>query len=488
MAKAGFRVPIVLCLSAAVVAVVAAACSQTTGARENVVLPSLVESPDPAEDDEVSLLQLTLREHRASVQKQDLPKEYIVSKNDEESDENTLAPAGGEVLIHFRGAVRYMPEEADADGSGKDADLERALRESTKEADLAVAKISLEDPDVPGAEISTEDPDLSAEDPDLSAESHPWHPESDEEQQNPWTETSSGDDDKKAASLDRYPAIFNSLKDLLPKAEHNTVGNQSAVSVVDEDNQSSESNMSTLIAITSRAALKLLSFGCADGTECRNLRKYFPDAQIHGVDLDTTLISQNTEDNADPLIQYFDSTTELNMGTYDAVLAMDTLCSQSDPPSHMSHQNFTNAIHLLDRLVRPGGYLVLYNANYPLSEFAESDRYENMATGCDLGRSPTVLTADQSGMDDPHWGDWKKRGQCTSWGKHCIESGWREKLDSNGEELQPVGHGMMSFGCMYPGPIFKKLHDSPADADSDYDRELSESDYERALFQARVWR
>merc|ERR1719408_1065565 len=116
----------------------------------------------------------------------------------------------------------------------------------------------------------------------------------------------------------------------------------------------------------------------------------------------------------------------------------------------MPYKEFTDTMQLLDRLVGLGGYMVIYNSNYAFTEFPDAERYQNMAVGCNVGRSFSVLTADEKWWrsEDP---DWKyKRGTCTPWGEFCFESGWKTKVDYHGVQMQPRGHGLMSFGCMYP--------------------------------------
>jgi len=294
-------------------------------------------------------------------------------------------------------------------------------------------------------------------------------------------DTSSTRDSSNSSSWDRYPAIFSDLATLFSVAEQksNSFSNESAM-------HSSLSNVSTNQSHQSNRSrgLKILSVGYTnDGNECETLRRYFPDARIDGLDFDSGLVKKHAVDNDDPLTRYFDDASTLTTEgheSYDAVLAMGSLCShkmQSETDKwnevpfteHLPYENFTSTMKLLDSLVRPGGYLVIYNANYPFSEFVGAPRYKNMARGCGVGRSATVLTLDQKGTMTG------QRGGCTPWGKFCAESGWRMKFDRNGEEVQPEGSGMMTFGCMYPGSFFKKIKSLSKDLQDSWNQ-LEEKD------------
>jgi len=159
----------------------------------------------------------------------------------------------------------------------------------------------------------------------------------------------------------RYPTIFRLLKDLL-----DDVGKAGKPA-------------------------KLLSFGCSDGSECHSLRTYFPDAIIHGVDIAADLIAENIANNTDSSIDFYDNTANLSTESYDAVLAMSVLLHQGssvskhlsydeyvDTVKHLAYHKYVDAVTVLDRLVRPGGYLVIYNADHPFSEYPHHHDYKNM--------------------------------------------------------------------------------------------------------------
>jgi hypothetical protein len=235
-------------------------------------------------------------------------------------------------------------------------------------------------------------------------------------------------------SDDRYPAIFLDLKDLL-SGEKDPDGSPDM----------------------HRASLKLLSFGCGSG-EPRTMRKYFPEAHVDGVDADRSLIASNNGNNSDKMLRYHESTSSLQPGSYDAVLALSVLCSPNEK-SFLPYESFVNSMTLIDQFVKPGGYIVLYNSNYPFYEFAESHRYESVADRCNVANENVVEKLDQRGSVSPH--SWN-RGWCTQFGKYCTESGWRSKYDRTGKQIQPKQpDDAMTFGCFYPGTMFRKVSAAP---------------------------
>jgi hypothetical protein len=232
--------------------------------------------------------------------------------------------------------------------------------------------------------------------------------------------------------MNRYPAIFHGLQELL----------------ADRPNSS----------------LKLLSFGCSDGSEVRTLRQYYSGATIHGVDVDKNMITQNTASNRDPLVSYFSNTTFLQPESYDAVLAMGVLCRQHHVTDRLPYKKFVESTELIDKLIRPGGFMVVYNSDFSFDEYPYSFRYKNMAEDCKggVGMPERLLSADQRGSEGMFDDRSIVRGNCAPWtGKYCIESGWRWKFTYLGENVQPAGSGYVSFGCKHPGVFFKKLSAIP---------------------------
>lgn len=89
---------------------------------------------------------------------------------------------------------------------------------------------------------------------------------------------------------DRYPDVFNSAKQYIPKAS------------------------------------KILSFGCSSGEECFTLKeKYFPLSRIIGVDLNKEKLSMAKSKNVYNDVFFFDSIEQVS-GLVDIIFAMSVLC------------------------------------------------------------------------------------------------------------------------------------------------------------------
>jgi len=167
--------------------------------------------------------------------------------------------------------------------------------------------------------------------------------------------------------------------------------------------------------------LRILSFGCSDGSECRSMRTYLAEADVDGVDIWSKLIEENKAHNTDPRIRYFDDLKHLAEVSYDAVLMMTVLCRYGDTEvDFLQYEVFDQTVTEVDKYVRPGGYMVIYNSNYLLTDSSVAHRYQNMAASSD-----TTF-------------NWK------------LESGFVPKYERSGKLLS-------DNGADYPHVFFKKL-------------------------------
>lgn len=123
-------------------------------------------------------------------------------------------------------------------------------------------------------------------------------------------------------------------------------------------------------------ARKILSFGCSTGEEVRTLRdKYFPRSVIHGIDINAGIVTRNQRNNPDPDIEYFDNPIDLD-DDYDVIFAMSVLCRWPDGQEQYHFDTFQRALLSLDKRLKPGGLLVIYNAQYLIEESLLGEHYE----------------------------------------------------------------------------------------------------------------
>lgn len=123
---------------------------------------------------------------------------------------------------------------------------------------------------------------------------------------------------------------------------------------------------------------KILSFGCSDGYETQDLAaKYFHHAQIVGCDIDDEALRIARLHNRNPSrVSFVRSEREVlrQLAPYDAIMAMAVLCrwpdtrEMNDIGELYPFHKFAESIEFLSSLLRPGGVLCVYNANYRVTD------------------------------------------------------------------------------------------------------------------------
>ncbi len=130
--------------------------------------------------------------------------------------------------------------------------------------------------------------------------------------------------------------------------------------------------------LASNNSIAILSFGCSKGEECRTLsEKYFPNAEITGVDIDSKIISDNIANNENNKINYFDILPTNK--SFDIIFCMSVLCVW--PEVHPQYEYYTfdkfeKTIIEIDKVLSPGGYLVIYNSSFCFTETSIFKNYK----------------------------------------------------------------------------------------------------------------
>ena len=135
---------------------------------------------------------------------------------------------------------------------------------------------------------------------------------------------------------------------------------------------------------------RVLSFGCSSGAELATVRRYFPAAEIRGIDANPLAVrrarSMMRDDERVEVVRATDAAGE-PPASYDLVLAMAVFrhgALNSAPPrcDHvLRFADFERTVTGLARCVRPGGLLVLRHANFRLGDTAVAGEFEPVATG-----------------------------------------------------------------------------------------------------------
>lgn len=137
------------------------------------------------------------------------------------------------------------------------------------------------------------------------------------------------------------------------------------------------------------ASLRLLSFGCSTGEEVFALRRYFPTAQLIGLDINAHNIARcraklsQTPDTA-IVFAVASSAKNLRCESLDAifclsVLRSSALRSQERCDRHIRFEQFDACVTEFARCLKPGGILFILNSNFRLCDAAAYRQFEVIA-------------------------------------------------------------------------------------------------------------
>jgi SAM-dependent methyltransferase len=128
--------------------------------------------------------------------------------------------------------------------------------------------------------------------------------------------------------------------------------------------------------IVASQPLRLLSFGCSRGDEVFALRRYFPHADIKGIDVDPHNIDlceqrARQERVAGVSFSVAATTAAEPSASYDAIFCLAVLClgdlttshaQRSDPQLYF--QDFERVVCDFSRCLKPSGLLLLHTTNF----------------------------------------------------------------------------------------------------------------------------
>jgi SAM-dependent methyltransferase len=126
--------------------------------------------------------------------------------------------------------------------------------------------------------------------------------------------------------------------------------------------------------------VKIMSFGCSIGTECSDLRTYFPDATIVGVDINERLLEIAKKRNPNEKTIY-DTSTEAHSG-FDFIFCMTVLCSY---PKTRNLKNcgevypfskFEETVLSLVGKLNDEGSIVICNSNFRFADVSCASSFE----------------------------------------------------------------------------------------------------------------
>lgn len=129
--------------------------------------------------------------------------------------------------------------------------------------------------------------------------------------------------------------------------------------------------------------VKVMSFGCSVGIECSDLRKYFPDADIVGIDLNERLLDIAKAKNPNEKTTY--DTSAESHGGFDFIFCMTVLCSY---PKTLGLKNcekvypfskFEETVLSLVGKLNEGGVIVICNSNFRFSDVSCAPSFEQIS-------------------------------------------------------------------------------------------------------------
>ena len=152
--------------------------------------------------------------------------------------------------------------------------------------------------------------------------------------------------------------------------------------------------------------LKILSFGCSDGSEVRTLKNiYFKTATIHGFDINTNVIDEAIKENTYNDIKFFNNYDNLMPYDYDIIFANSILCSYPSKDNY-TFDIFEKTIISIDKLLKNNGILIILNSNYLLKESCIGNKYLEIESDIDLLNStqtPNIPEKNMSGFFVPKY-------------------------------------------------------------------------------------
>ena len=134
--------------------------------------------------------------------------------------------------------------------------------------------------------------------------------------------------------------------------------------------------------IKNKKNLKILSFGCSTGEECFTIRKYFPNSEIWGAEIDKQILEIAKIKNPHPKTKYISQLTFED--NFDLIFCMSVFLriarSSSGFDKHKvcpeyEFKYFEQELENLIQRLSVGGLLVIYNSHYRFGDTRFIDQF-----------------------------------------------------------------------------------------------------------------
>lgn len=142
------------------------------------------------------------------------------------------------------------------------------------------------------------------------------------------------------------------------------------------------------LAESGRTRPRVLSFGCSQGFEPLDLKRLIAGAEVLGCDVNAKALADSAKRCEPEGITIFESTPEAlaSHGPYDAITVMNVLTRYPDSMDRPDiadlypFEAFERTAAALVGALAPGGFLLLFNASYPVELAAAAGELEPVAT------------------------------------------------------------------------------------------------------------
>lgn len=129
--------------------------------------------------------------------------------------------------------------------------------------------------------------------------------------------------------------------------------------------------------------IRILSFGCSTGEECKSLSEYMPLAHIVGVDVNKQSIAKAIGAYKSEKVSFYHSQSDAlgRLGEFDLILAVSVLCRYpesdlvNDSAALFPFKLFNKTLEHLDQILKPNGLFFIRSSNYRLMDASISHKY-----------------------------------------------------------------------------------------------------------------
>jgi len=167
---------------------------------------------------------------------------------------------------------------------------------------------------------------------------------------------------------------------------------------------------------TRDAPLRILSFGCATGEEVFTLRRYFPEAELIGVDINPWNLKIGRQRNSDSKIHFMKPENLHKFGEFfDAIFCMAVLQRSENNQPDVSNcwrsypfDKFEEQVYRLDGMLSVGGLLIIEHTNYRFCDVGFSNRFSVIPLDSDyLNNKSRTVHFDRTGkrLSDQRYGE-----------------------------------------------------------------------------------